>query len=435
MRIKKTELMRTIQNLLVTFLMSLFLVPVLGQNSQVSDAIQAYHAGDYQKAYDRASDALAGIDALSNDFAAAAYYYQAKSRIQLLRLAMESGDKEKLSEMHNALIDSYYDYGEALGRADNQLKADIEADLEALYNPILQTGLSALNTAGDERQPVHVREAALQAAKGYLEAAHDISPTYLAGDLLSQVYLAEGDSLRALEMLTESINAYKSAPPDDADLLMAYVFFRKALIERFMLHDHGLALSTIHDGQQLLKSEYERAGDAPGPALKQSFENGMKDLTGFELDIYLNDPSLRDIAIGRFREVIVAYPGDYDIHLAYATLLEKEDPLLAIDAYETAISLDESRDLAFFNIAALYNNLGSDYYGEGLAAGEQAAADSLFHEADQCFRKAYIYMEEAHRLNPGALETIRALIQLATTLGLDEKAEYYIRKEEEILNN
>jgi len=407
----------------------------MGQNSKVSDAIQAYHAGEYQKAYDRAADALAGIDALSKDFAAAAFFYQAKSRVQLLRLAMESGDKEKLREMHNALIDSYYDYVEALGRADNQLKADIEADLSGLYNPILQTGLSALNTANDERQDAHVREAALQAAKGYLEAAREISPTYLASDLLSQVYLATGDSLRALELLGESISAYKSSPPGEPDMLMAYVFFRKAMIERYGLGNNRLALSTLHEGRQLVSNEHKRAVDLNSHSGQQAYENGMKDLTGFELDIYLSDKSLLDEAISRFQEVIIQYPDDYDIHLAFATLLEQVDPLLAIDAYETAISLDESRELAFFNIAALYNNLGSEYYKKGLAVNDLPAADSLFSEADQCFRKAYIYMEEAFRLNPGSIETIRALIQLATTLGLEEKAEYYSGKEEEMLNN
>jgi tetratricopeptide (TPR) repeat protein len=205
---------------------------VMGQNNKVSNAIQAFAAGEYQKAYELSGDALANVDELSGDYVAAAYYYLAKSRVQILRLAMEGGDQEILSGMQNALIESYYDYTEALKTADNKLKTDISADLSDLYNPILQTGLAALNTANDPKQPNNVREAALKAAAGYLAAAKDISPTYLACDLLGQAHYALGDTLKAQALFNESIYAYKSKPPAQPDFLMTYVFFRKALIER-----------------------------------------------------------------------------------------------------------------------------------------------------------------------------------------------------------
>lgn len=429
-----TDPMKTAKITATIFLSFLFMTTALGQNNMVSDAIQAYHAGNYQSAYELSGDALANIDALSDDFAAAAFYYLAKSRIQILRGAMESGDKEKLSSMQNSLIESYYDYKEALKRADNQLKEDIEADLMDLYNPILQTGLSALNTSGDERQPASVREAALQAATGYLTAARDISATYLASDLLGQAYLASGDSLKALSLFSGSIEAYSDRPPASPDFLMAYVYFRKAMIERYLLHNNSLALATLREGAALLADESSRAAaaGAMNATEKKAYLNGLTDLTGFELDIYLHDKSLRDEAVARFREVIMLYPEDYEIHVAYANLLENIDPLLAIDAYETAISIDDSKELAFFNIAAVYNNLGSAYYTKGLNHADDAIADSLYNEANRCFRNAYTYMEEAYRLNPGALETIQALIQIALTLGLDEQVEFYKQKEREL---
>jgi tetratricopeptide (TPR) repeat protein len=126
------------------------------------------------------------------------------------------------------------------------------------------------------------------------------------------------------------------------------------------------------------------------------------------------------------------YPEDYDIHVSYGNLLEKVDLNLAIDAYETAISIDQDRPLAYFNLGALYNNLGKDAYLAGLNEDVDQLADSLYAEATVYFRKAYVNMESAYELNPKFLPTIRALVQLANTLGLEEQSEYYKRKELEM---
>lgn len=403
------------------------------QNSVVSQAIQAFADDDYQKAYNLAGDALANIDELTGDYIPAAYYYLAKSRVQILRLAMESKDSEKLSTMQNALIESYFDYMEASKTADAKLKADILHDLSGLYNPILQTGLSALNTAGDDRQPQNVREAALSAAIGYLDAAKNISPTYLACDLLGQAKLQTGDSTVAHSCFGESIKAYAGEAHAQPDFLMAYVYFRKALIERYQQKDNLLALRTLVEGEKFLNAEYNKYGGSALPAnTLRSYNNGLTDLIGFELDIYLADASLKDEALIRFQEIMIMYPEDYEIHIAYANLLEDVDYNLAIDAYETAISIDDSRELAYFNLGAVYNNLGSELYLAGLNNGDELVADSLYNESNICFRKAFLNMEQAFQLNPTLVPTIRALVQLANSLGLDEKAEFYKQKEVEL---
>lgn len=403
------------------------------QNSVVSQAIQAFADDDYQKTYNLAGDALANIDELSGDYIPAAYYYLAKSRVQILRMAMESKDSEKLSTMQNALIESYFDYTEALKTADAKLKADILRDLSGLYNPILQTGLSALNTAGDERQPQNVREAALSASIGYLSAAKDISPTYLACDLLGQAKLQSGDSTKAHSCFDESIKAYAGEAHAQPDFLMAYVYFRKALIERYQQKDNLLALRTLVEGENFLNAEYNKYGGSALPAnTLRSFNNGLTDLIGFELDIYLADVSLKDEALIRFQEIMIMYPEDYEIHIAYANLLEDVDYNLAIDAYETAISIDDTRELAYFNLGAVYNNLGSELYLAGLNNDDEAVADSLYNESNNCFRKAFLNMEQAYQLNPMLVSTIRALVQLANSLGLDDQAEFYKQKEAEL---
>jgi tetratricopeptide (TPR) repeat protein len=401
------------------------------QNNMVSNAIQAFHEGDYRKAYELSGDALANMDALSGDYIPAAYYYLARSRVQVLRLAMESGDRETLARMQNALIESYYDYKEALKTSDQKLRSDIEFDLAGLFNPILQTGLAALNTGNDPSQPENVRQAATKAALGYLRAAKDISPSYLACDLLGQAELQYGDSASAYANFSESITAYKNQPPEEPDFLMAYVFYRKAIIERYGQDNASLAITTLSGGEQLLRKEYGRMKMKGGIDSKaqQEFDKGLYDIVSFEMDIYLNAPELRQQALVRMPELLSIYPVDYALHLAYASMLEEVDPLMAIEAYKTAINIDDSQELAYFNLGAVYNNLGSEYYIDGLNHDNDHAADSLYNEANRCFRSAYKYMEEAHRLNPDNLETIRALKQLAGTLGLEEQAEEYKQKE------
>lgn len=402
------------------------------QNSLVSNAIKAYSEGDFEQVFELTGDALVHIDALSGDYIPAAYYYRGKSRIQILRIALEEGDNERLAGMQNALIESYYDYNEALKTANDKLSIDIRRDLADLYNPLLQTGLSALNTAKNDDQPGNVRESALQASLGYLQAAANISQTYLVYDLLGQAMMMTGDSAAALINFNLGIPAYRERPPATPDFLMAYVYFRKAIIERYFLKDNNKALASLMEGQNMLKREYSKSGGALSREDRQAYESGMIDLIGFELDIYLGDPALIDDALVRFREVMSLYPEDYDIHVSYANLLEKVDMNLAIDAYETAISIDDSRELAYFNLGALYNNLGSDVYLKGLNEDTDAMADSLYNEANKYFRKAYINMEQAYNRNPKFLPSIRALVQLARTLGIEEKAEFYKRKELEL---
>ncbi len=427
--------MKIIKTIIAFFLAVLVCYsPLLGQNIKVSNAIEAFSDGEYEKCYKLSGDALANLDNLSGDYIAAAYYYLAKSRVQVLRIAMVEGDQEKLLGMQNALIESYFDYQEALKTADYKLQSDIQNDLDGLFNPILQTGLSALNTGNDTDQPDNVRQAALLAAKGYLGAAKDISPTYLACDLLGQANLELGDTALAYKLFTESITVYKQKPPVEADLLMAYVFFRKAVIERYHQKNNGLALATLMEGENLLNAEYSKQSvnatlTAPQ---KLAYEKGMMDLIGFELDIYINDPSLRDDALVRFQEVLLVHPEDYNIYIAYANMLEDIDAMLAIDAYNTAISIDDTQELAYFNIGAIYNNLGSEVYLKGLNQDDDLVADSLYNTANTYFRSAYTYMEKAYNLNPQGLQTIRALIQLSNSLGLDEKYEFYKQKEVEI---
>jgi hypothetical protein len=406
------------------------------QNHMVSKAIQAFADGDYYKAYELSGDALVNIDELSGDYIPAAWYYLAKSRVQILRLAMESGDKAKLQTMQNALIESYIDYKEALRTADHQLQQDIMDDLAGLYNPILQTGLSALNTGNDPNQPYNVRQAAYQAAKGYLEAAKDISPTYLACDLYGQALLATMDAIGALGCFKESIRAYKAKPPTPPDFLMAYVYYRKADIERYEMNNVMQALSTLQAGQELLNAELSRqnASGRLSPEKKNEYDKGMMDLIRFELDIYRGDSLPEEEAMVRFQEVMMKYPENYDIHIAYAGFLEDIDPLLAIDAYETAISIDESNFIAYYNMGAMYNNLGSEQYLKGLNIDDDAEADSLYNEANHNFRNAYRYLEASYKLNPYDLTTVEALIQLSNVLGLKEQEEIFKEKAEELRN-
>lgn len=422
------------RKILYTMVLVLFIHPwTIAQNSVVSNAIQSFSSGDYEMAYELAGDALVNIDALSGDYIPAAYYYLAKSRIQILRIALEEGNSEQLSGMQNALMESYYDYQEALKSANDQLKVDINRDLADLYNPILQTGLAALNTAKDNKLANNVRASAVQAALGYLDAAIRINRTYLACDLLGQARLLSGDTLDALQHFNSSIAAYRDHSPTPPDFLMAYVYFRKAIIERYHLKDHSRALASLIAGQNLLNMEYSRYGAGLMTAEeRRSYDSGMMDLIGFELDIYLNDTTLRNDALVRFREVMNIYPEDYDIHISYANMLEDVDIRLAIDAYETAISIDDSRELGYFNLGALYNNIGSGLYLRGLNENNALKADSLYNEANNNFRAAYLNMEAAYQRNPRFLPAIRALVQLASSLGLDEKADFYKRKEMEL---
>jgi tetratricopeptide (TPR) repeat protein len=420
---------------ILTLLFILFTITALhGQNKKVADAVQLFHDGNYDDAYLELKEVLADPGTLSGDYLPLAYQYLANSRMQLLRVAMEGGDNGRLKGMQNALMESYLDYKQALETAADKLRSDILQDMSGLYHPLIQTALVALNASYDRNQAEKVRASALQTARSYLEAARDITPTYLVSDLLGQALLAMGDSLGARDSFNESIEAYRKESPMPPDFLMAYVFFRKALIERYSLINPKMALATLQAGEMLMNKEYERVEAMGGLTnlAASEYQNGLDDLISFELDIYLSEPSLIDEAILRFREVITVYPNDYDILIAYGNLLEKTDMQQAIEVYETAASMDGSRDLGFFNLGAAHNNLAADLYEQALARENDDAAERLYDEANRHFVRAYTNMEKAYRLNPDHPETIRALVQIAITLGLEEEAAFYKKKETEL---
>ncbi len=401
-----------------------------GQNKKVADAVQLFNDGNYDDAYMQLKEVLADPGTLSGDYLPLAYQYLANARMQVLRVAMEGGDNDGLKGMQHALMESYYDYRQALETAGDKLRSDILRDLSVLYHPLIQTGLVALNASGDRKQAEKVRASALQTARLYLEAARDISPTYLVSDLLGQAMLAMGDSLGASAYFSESIAAYREEPPSPPDFLLAYVFFRKALIERYSLHDPRIALKTLQEGEMLMKKEYERV-EAIGGLTDQAaseYQNGLDDLISFELDIYLSEPSLIDEAILRFREAIALYPADYDILIAYGNLLENIDMKQAIETYEAATAMDGSKDLGFFNLGAAHNNMAANLYEQALTLEDDDNAGRLYGEANRHFIKAFTSMEQAYRLNPGQPATISALVQIATTLGLEEEAAFYSKK-------
>jgi hypothetical protein len=66
--------MKIIKTLSAVLLSGMILLsPLMAQNSKVSNAIQAFADGDYERTYELAGDALASLDQLSGDYVSAAY--------------------------------------------------------------------------------------------------------------------------------------------------------------------------------------------------------------------------------------------------------------------------------------------------------------------------------------------------------------------------
>ena len=206
--------------------------------------------------------------------------------------------------------------------------------------------------------------------------------------------------------------------------------------------DLDKALQSVQDGKNVLESEYNRftkmkitLGTERVHNMEQQYQNAKSELSNFELDIYLNAPDKYHDAVEKFRKAMEAEPDNYIVHIAYAQLLEASDMSAAIEIYDKAISIDDSKTIAYFNLGAIYVNRAADL---SKAANEQEdldEANKISQESLDYLSKAKPYMEKALATSPGDLSIINALLQICINLKEMEDYKKYKEMKKQIQGN
>lgn len=415
-------------------------VPLFAQdkNVKLTTAMVDYNGRNYAKAMKNFDFALdGGHSGLKEKNVPKAYFHRAKCRILLFTQRAKAQDTAFLRQNSNAVLLSYDDYKMARETDDGKWGKKISAEMAVIVNQALNGGLQGLNMSykldGEKRKEV---------VKGIIPyfdiACAEDNKNYMGFDLRGQAKLTIADTAGAYEDFNTSRGLFNSNPPKQADQLIAYVYYRAALIERYANNDLDKALASIQQGLQVAEKEHIRMMGTPNLSeekkaqIKQQFEGVQKDLKAFELDIYLNSPDKLQEALAKFENGIKENPNDYTVHVAYASMLEKVDRDKAIEIYKKAIAIDAGREIAHFNLGALYNNIAKEWYDKAMAETDYEKADSLQKIGDQAFADGYPHFQNALKANPKSLSTVKALKQIALRLEKMDDFEEYKKIEKEL---
>lgn len=147
-----------------------------------------------------------------------------------------------------------------------------------------------------------------------------------------------------------------------------------------------------------------------------------------ELNLYLQNPALQQRALDRFRQEIEREPRNETYLLIYAQLWERVNPDSAALYYNKVLSINPENLNAHYNLGAYYVNQAAEIstkYNESKSEKEQ---QRYFAQMQELFRQALPHLEKAHAQLPEDLALLQSLIQVTTYLGMDDKAQEYLRK-------
>jgi len=399
---------------------------IYAQDSKVNAGINAYESGDYQKAFSEFNTALAKPDELKNKNLPKAYYYRSLTWLKLMTEAAKTKNHDWLVKNYQAPLRAYEDCKLAEKHDDGKWSSKIQSQFSLIRTKLLQYSLSYLTTL-QKMKDEGTKQATYDATMKFLEAALAIEKDYSIYDLMSQAESALSfANTPSKDYADQAIKAYQAEKPTTPDPFIGYAYYRKALAERYTDEDLKSAWQTVQTGIQSLQEEQNRLKTTSNMAninrLDNKFKLAIQDLQNFELDILLNSPDLFQTALEKFEKAVEESPNSYMKHVAYAALLERQNPTKAKEIYKKAIAIDPKQETAYFNLGVLYNNEAMGYYKK---ANEETDFDAIAQwnkKVDAAFVQAYAQFQKAHEFNPNALETVNALMQIAIRL---EKLEDY----------
>lgn len=301
------------------------------------------------------------------------------------------------------------------------------ADIQNMRSAMLNNALRKTNEANI---PDLSREQATDlanTAQQFLDILIELEPrNYLFFDLRGQAQLARRDSMPAAMDFQTAIRLYKDYPPPQPDLLIAYAYYRIALVQRITLDYDQQALSTIHAGMRFLEQEWGEA-DKNDPEQTKNYQQAIRDLDLLELDILYSKETYRAEALEKLATAVKKYPREYQLLCAYAGLLEKQTPEQAIAQYQKAIVVDPAKKMAYYNLAALYIN-------QSVSIIKENKTQDIQQKADQLALQAVPLLEKAHQIDPKDTRVIRQLMTIFLRTKQTDQYQRYRAKLEGLSN-
>jgi tetratricopeptide (TPR) repeat protein len=161
---------------------------------------------------------------------------------------------------------------------------------------------------------------------------------------------------------------------------------------------------------------------------KKEFPN-HPDIEKNELSVYQRDPSFLSTAITKFEENLQKNPGDTQVRLAYASLLESASKKeQAIDQYKMVLKADPNNFIANANMGAFYVNTAAAISQQLKDSKDDNAYEGFTKGIADNFKLAYPYIKKAQELKPKEVEWIEQMIQITSFLMADPEMEKEMNK-------
>lgn len=148
------------------------------------------------------------------------------------------------------------------------------------------------------------------------------------------------------------------------------------------------------------------------------------------INVYLNANKVDD-AMKYLNIAIETDPTNASYYFAKGTLYDKlQNTQEAVKSYEKAIELKSDYFDAYYNLGALYFNLGVKQIdvANSIPSNQPDKYDIEKNKADAEFKKAIPFMEKAHEINPTDKFTMESLKTLYYRLGILDKHAEMIEK-------
>ncbi|WNJ20402.1 tetratricopeptide repeat protein [Pontibacter sp. G13] len=400
--------------------MLLGIAAVIAQPSKVTGGIISIDGGDYGPGIEKLEQGISDLSLFTGGKAKKipkAYY---KLSYAYLQVAQDTSMTELRAQYPDAAFRSkkYYDLLKDTEYNEKQLR-DATLFIEPfLPNVMFNDGYVAFMAEDYET------------AKKNLEATIDLNPDYfMTHRLLATTYLSLTDTPAAIASLEKSLDVFNANYVDAG--------FTPEQLEANQ--EYQAAKGQISYVSQQLAVIYNAQGK-PSKAI-ETLGRGLEivpddeDIKRQELSIYNQNPELFEQARAKFQAAVDANPDDYNVKLAFASLLERNgEGEQAFKYYQEAYKNDPNNKLANYGMFAYYNNKAAEMSAKKADLDDEEEIDAMNAEILKLLETSYPYCKWLHEEDPTEVQWLQKLVEITGYLELDEEMVEYAGKLRELNN-
>ena len=400
---------------------------LVAQPSKVTSGALAVTSGDYDEAIEKLELAIADKSLFPKGKAKhipKAHYnlYKAYLAIGIDTSRNEPGALLKAKEYYLEAVNNptYGDKWKKTARDDNNAGNPLGgmAAEDKIWGALYNQGITDFNNTKDE------------SALTNFVAAEELKPNHIMTNrLLGSLYLSATDTAKCVEKLVNAVTLYKAKyiEADEKTLMinkagqdfmvdssqLSYMYQQVAVLYNAgygdVAADGRKALEFLAEGMELIPSD--------------------DDMKRQELNIYQQNPALFEDARKKFDSAIAENPDDYQIKLAYANLLDRNEKADEAFKYYMQVNEADPENIGgIYGVGAYYINKAAEISNEKAKYTKEEDIDKADQEILKLVEKAYPYMQKLHELQPNERQWLSQLINITPMIGKDEEMEMYYEK-------